>query len=63
VLDDLPVTDSHDVDELEFHLLARRRDAHEVVGVRAAKGLLRHHLVALGDLIVDLESRVSSPGS
>jgi len=53
VFDDLAVADTHDVDELECDLVSRRWDACEIAGVRTSESLLRHHLIALGDHVLD----------
>jgi hypothetical protein len=53
VLDDLPALDADDVDHLDLHLAAGRRDAHELAAVRVVEDLARDDLVALGDLVVD----------
>src|SRR5439155_19139791 len=63
VLGHLTVADPEDVDLVDRVALAGRLHAHELAGVLGARGEPRGDQVALGDEIVDLESRSRDAGA
>ncbi len=55
MLDDLPILEPTDRRASDFNRLARGRNPVPLSQLRSAQGLLLHHRIPLGDLLIDRE--------